>query len=44
MVDRYEQIYAGKYPPKDCTKQVDEVVSLMRARYLGKRRQPPVGV
>lgn len=35
MVDRYEQLYAGKHAPKDYTKQVDEVVSLMRARYLG---------
>lgn len=35
MVDRYQQLYAGKYAPKDYTKQVDEVVSLMRARYLG---------
>ncbi|MFA5911429.1 MAG: radical SAM protein [Vicinamibacterales bacterium] len=35
MVDRYEQLYAGKYAPKDYTRQVDEVVSLMRARHLG---------
>lgn len=43
MVDRYEQLYAGKYAPKDYTRQVDEVVSLMRARYLGKRRRPLIG-
>jgi DNA repair photolyase len=35
LVDRYEHLYAGKYAPKEYTKQVDEVVSLMRARYLG---------
>jgi DNA repair photolyase len=34
LVDRYEHLYAGKYAPKDYTKQVDEVVSVMRARYL----------
>jgi len=34
LVDRYEHLYAGKYARKDYTKQVDEVVSMMRARYL----------
>ena len=43
MADRYEHLYAGKYARKDYTKQVDEVVSLMRARYLPrtKRRAEP---
>ena len=44
LVDRYEHLYAGKYARKDYTKQVDEVVSLMRARYLARRRPTPVGV
>jgi DNA repair photolyase len=35
LVDRYEHLYAGKYARQDYTKQVDEVVSLMRARHLG---------
>ena len=35
LVQRYESLYAGKYARKDYTKQVDEVVSLMRARHLG---------
>ena len=34
LVDRYEHLYAGKYARKEFIKQVDEVVSLMRARYL----------
>ncbi len=34
LVDRYEHLYAGKYARKDYTKQVDEVVGMMRARYL----------
>jgi DNA repair photolyase len=44
LVDRYEHLYAGKYARKDYTRQVDEVVSLMRARYLARRRPTPVGV
>ncbi len=44
LVQRYESLYAGQYARKDYTKQVDEVVSLMRARYLPKvrKRQPPI--
>ena len=34
MVERYEQLYAKKYVAKDYDKRVQEVVSLMRARYL----------
>lgn len=34
LVDRYEHLYAGKYARKGYTKQVDEVVGMMRARYL----------
>jgi len=30
---RYEQLYASKYVPKDYDRRVQEVVSLMRARY-----------
>ena len=43
LVDRYEHLYAGKYARKDYTKQVDEVVSMMRARYLRttSRAGPP---
>jgi DNA repair photolyase len=33
LVDRYEQLYAGKYVRKDYDKRVQEVVSLMRQRY-----------
>ena len=40
LVDRYKHLYAGKYAPKDYTRQVDEVVGLMRARYLGKHKPP----
>src|ERR671911_2061617 len=32
LVDRYEHLYAGKYARKDYVQQVDEVVSMMRAR------------
>ena len=39
LVDRYEHLYAGKYARKDYTRQVDEVVSLMRARYLPRARR-----
>jgi DNA repair photolyase len=38
MVTKYEQLYASKYVPKDYDKRVQEVVSLMRARYgIGRR-------
>jgi DNA repair photolyase len=33
MTERYERLYASKYVPKDYDKKVQEVVSLMRARY-----------
>ena len=33
MVTRYEQLYARRYVDKDYEKRVQEVVSLMRARY-----------
>ena len=40
LVDEYEQLYAGKYVPKDYDKRVQEVVSLMRARYgIAPRRK-----
>jgi DNA repair photolyase len=42
MVDKYEQLYAGKYVPKDYDKRVQEVVSLMRLRYsVAPRRKKP---
>jgi len=41
-VERYEHLYAGKYARKDYTKQVDEVVSMMRARYLPSVRKRSV--
>jgi DNA repair photolyase len=38
MVTKYEQLYASKYVPKNYDKRVQEVVSLMRARYgIGRR-------
>lgn len=46
MVDKYEQLYAGKYVSKDYDKRVQEVVSIMRARYgpssksVGSPRRP----
>jgi DNA repair photolyase len=33
MTERYERLYASKYVPKDYDTKVQEVVSLMRARY-----------
>ena len=33
MVEKYTQLYASKYVPKDYDKRVQEVVSLMRERY-----------
>jgi DNA repair photolyase len=38
MVTRYEQLYARKHVPKDYNQRVQEVVSLMRARYLPNAR------
>lgn len=40
---KYEQLYASKYVPKDYDKRVQEVVGLMRSRYLPhvrKRSEP----
>ena len=39
MVEKYEQLYASKYVPKDYDKQVQEVVSLMRALWDYARRK-----
>jgi DNA repair photolyase len=40
MADRYQQLYASKYVPKDYDKRVQEVVSLMRERYaIAPRRK-----
>jgi DNA repair photolyase len=40
MADRYQQLYASKYVPKDYDQRVQEVVSLMRARYqIAPRRR-----
>ena len=33
MIEKYEKLYASKYVAKDYDKRVQEVVSLMRARY-----------
>jgi hypothetical protein len=33
LVERYEQLYAGKYVRKDYDKRVQEMVALMRQRY-----------
>ena len=42
MVEKYRQLYAGKYVPKDYDKRVQEVVSLMRQRYnLPPRKKKP---
>lgn len=41
MVERYEQLYAKKYVAKDYDKRVQEVVSLMRARYLPQGARLP---
>ena len=43
MVAKYEQLYASKYVPKDYDKKVQEVVSLMRARYGMNGRRRPAG-
>jgi DNA repair photolyase len=39
MVEKYQRLYATKYVPKDYDKKVQEVVSLMRARYGMKSRR-----
>jgi DNA repair photolyase len=46
MVTKYEQLYASKYVPKDYDKRVQEVVGLMRARYLpsARKRAEPTGL
>jgi DNA repair photolyase len=33
LVDRYEQLYASKHPPKDYTARVQEAVGMLKARY-----------
>ena len=38
MVEKYQRLYATKYVPKDYDKKVQEVVSLMRARYASLPR------
>lgn len=43
MIDKYEQLYASKYVPKDYDRRVQEVVSLMRARYGINGRRRPAG-
>jgi DNA repair photolyase len=43
MAGKYEQLYASKYVPKDYDKRVQEVVSLMRARYGMNGRRRPAG-
>ena len=39
MIEKYEKLYAGKYVAKDYDRRVQEVVSLMRARYGMPSRQ-----
>ncbi len=40
LVERYEQLYAGKYVHKDYDRRVQEVVALMRQRYgIAPRRK-----
>ena len=39
MVEKYQQLYAGKYVKKDYDKRVQETVSLMRERYDLRRRK-----
>lgn len=44
MVEKYEKLYASKYVAKDYDKRVQEVVSLMRARYgIGSRKKVSEG-
>jgi len=44
MVEKYQRLYASKYVPKDYDKKVQEVVSLMRARYgIAARRKMSEG-
>jgi DNA repair photolyase len=43
MVEKYEKLYASKYVAKDYDKRVQEVVSLMRARYGVDGRRRPAG-
>ena len=40
LVDRYTELYAGKYAKKDYTSRVGETVALMKARYGLKVRTP----
>lgn len=45
MVEKYQQLYAGKYVKKDYDTRVQEVVSLMRLRYniAPRAKKPPSG-
>ena len=44
MVEKYEKLYASKYVAKDYDKRVQEVVSLMRARYgMASRKKASEG-
>lgn len=40
LVDRYEELYASKHPPKDYRARVQEVVALLRARYPARPPAP----
>ncbi len=42
LADRYEQLYASKYAPKDYARRVGEAVSLMKTRY-GMRSKDAAG-
>ena len=45
MVARYEQLYAHRYVHRDYEKRVQEVVSLMRARYgVSSRKKKPAAI
>jgi DNA repair photolyase len=43
LVERYEQLYAGKYVRKDYDKRVQEMVALMRQRYGIEPRRKKAG-
>ena len=44
MTGKYQRLYASKYVPKDYDRRVQEVVSLMRARYgMASRRKASAG-
>jgi DNA repair photolyase len=37
LVDRYDQLYASKYAPKDYASRVSETVAMLKARYLPRQ-------